>query len=116
MGVVRQAFKPEFLNRLDEIVTFDALSREDLAEIVELLLRSLEARLSARRISLSVTPEARAWLAETGYDPAYGARPLRRLIQTAIGDPLARLLISGEVTDGGSVTVDRGEDGLVLAG
>ncbi|MBM7516743.1 ATP-dependent chaperone ClpB [Nocardioides nitrophenolicus] len=116
LGVVRASFKPEFLNRLDEIVTFDALSREDLAQIVELLLRSLEARLAARRISLSVTPEARAWLAETGYDPAYGARPLRRLIQTAIGDPLARMLIGGEVADGGSVTVDRGEDGLVLAG
>ncbi|GAA3529754.1 ATP-dependent chaperone ClpB [Nocardioides daeguensis] len=116
MGVVRASFKPEFLNRLDEIVTFDALSREDLAQIVELLLRSLESRLSARRITLSVTPEARAWLAETGYDPAYGARPLRRLIQTAIGDPLARLLIGGEVTDGGAVTVDRGEDGLVLVG
>ncbi|MEV4999928.1 ATP-dependent chaperone ClpB [Nocardioides sp. LML1-1-1.1] len=115
LGIVRQAFKPEFLNRLDEIVTFDALSRDDLAHIVELLLRSLEARLAARRITLSVTPEARAWLADVGYDPAYGARPLRRLIQTAIGDPLARLLIAGEVTDGGSVRVERGEDGLVLA-
>ena len=68
-----------------------------------------------RRISIAVTDAARAWLSETGYDPAYGARPLRRLIQTAIGDPLARLLIGGEVTDGGSVTVDVGEDGLVLA-
>ncbi|HWJ65638.1 MAG TPA: AAA family ATPase, partial [Nocardioides sp.] len=116
LGVVRQSFKPEFLNRLDEIVTFDALTRDDLSHIVELLLRSLESRLAARRISLEVTPEARAWLAETGYDPAYGARPLRRLIQTAIGDPLARLLISGDVTDGGSVKVERGEDGLVLAG
>lgn len=116
LGVVRQSFKPEFLNRLDEIVTFDALTRDDLAHIVELLLRSLEARLAARRITLSVTPEARAWLADVGYDPAYGARPLRRLIQTAIGDPLARLLIAGDVTDGGAVTVERGEDGLVLAG
>ncbi|HJQ07635.1 MAG TPA: AAA family ATPase, partial [Nocardioides sp.] len=115
MGIVRQAFKPEFLNRLDEIVTFDALTREDLAHIVELLLRSLESRLAARRITLDVSPAARDWLADTGYDPAYGARPLRRLIQTAIGDPLARLLISGEVTDGGSVTVDVGEDGLVLS-
>ena len=115
LGVVRQSFKPEFLNRLDEIVTFDALTRDDLAHIVELLLRSLESRLAARRISLAVTPAARAWLADIGYDPAYGARPLRRLIQTAIGDPLARLLIAGEVTDGGSVTVDRGDDGLVLA-
>ncbi|QSR28157.1 ATP-dependent chaperone ClpB [Nocardioides aromaticivorans] len=116
LGVVRQSFKPEFLNRLDEIVTFDALTRDDLGHIVELLLRSLESRLAARRISLEVSPDARAWLADTGYDPAYGARPLRRLIQTAIGDPLARLLISGEVTDGGSVKVERGEDGLVLAG
>lgn len=116
LGVVRQSFKPEFLNRLDEIVTFDALSRDDLAHIVDLLLRSLESRLAARRISLEVSPDARAWLADAGYDPAYGARPLRRLIQTAIGDPLARLLISGEVTDGGSVKVERGEDGLVLAG
>ncbi len=115
LGVVRQAFKPEFLNRLDEIVTFDALTRDDLAHIVDLLLRSLESRLAARRITLAVTPEARAWLADVGYDPAYGARPLRRLIQTAIGDPLARLLIAGEVTDGGAVTVERGEDGLVLA-
>ncbi|TNM48190.1 ATP-dependent chaperone ClpB [Nocardioides albidus] len=115
LGMVRQSFKPEFLNRLDEIVTFDALTREDLAQIVELQLRSLESRLAARRISLSVTSEARAWLADIGYDPAYGARPLRRLIQTAIGDPLARMLIGGEVADGGSVTVDRGEDGLVLA-
>ncbi len=116
LGVVRASFKPEFLNRLDEIVTFDALSRDDLGHIVELLLRSLESRLAARRISLEVSPDARAWLADTGYDPAYGARPLRRLVQTAIGDPLARLLIAGEVTDGGSVKVDRGEDGLVLAG
>lgn len=116
LGVVRASFKPEFLNRLDEIVTFDALTRDDLGHIVELLLRSLESRLAARRISLEVSPDARAWLADAGYDPAYGARPLRRLIQTAIGDPLARLLISGEVTDGGSVKVERGEDGLVLAG
>ncbi|WP_436697828.1 ATP-dependent chaperone ClpB [Nocardioides sp. BYT-33-1] len=114
LGVVRQAFKPEFLNRLDEIVTFDALSRDDLARIVELQLRSLEARLAARRITLTVTPEARRWLADVGYDPAYGARPLRRLVQSAIGDALARLLIGGEVTDGGSVSVDRGDDGLVL--
>ncbi|HWJ08469.1 MAG TPA: AAA family ATPase, partial [Nocardioides sp.] len=116
LGMVRAAFKPEFLNRLDEIVTFDALTRDDLAHIVELLLRSLESRLAARRIALEVSPEARAWLADAGYDPAYGARPLRRLIQTSIGDPLARLLIAGEVTDGGSVKVERGEDGLVVAG
>ncbi|KAB2812392.1 ATP-dependent chaperone ClpB [Pimelobacter simplex] len=114
LAVVRQSFKPEFLNRLDEIVTFDALTRDDLAQIVEIQLRSLEARLAGRRITLEVTPEARAWLADVGYDPAYGARPLRRLVQTAIGDPLARMLIGGEVADGGAVTVDRGDDGLVL--
>ncbi|KRB78645.1 ATP-dependent chaperone ClpB [Nocardioides sp. Root190] len=114
LGMVRAAFKPEFLNRLDEIVTFDALSRDDLAVIVGLQLRLLENRLAGRRIALEVTPAAQQWLAETGYDPAYGARPLRRLVQTAIGDPLARLLIGGGVSDGGRVAVDRGEDGLVL--
>ena len=114
LAVVRQSFKPEFLNRLDEIVLFDALTQEDLARIVDLQLALLEKRLAARRITVTVTDEARAWLSETGYDPAYGARPLRRLIQTAIGDPLARLLISGEVTDGSRVEVDRSADGLVL--
>jgi ATP-dependent Clp protease ATP-binding subunit ClpB len=114
LSAVRTSFKPEFLNRLDEIVVFDALSREDLARIVDIQLGLLEQRLAARRISIEVTDAARGWLAESGYDPAYGARPLRRLIQTAIGDPLARLLIGGEVTDGGRVTVDMGEDGLVL--
>lgn len=114
MGMVRSSFKPEFLNRLDEIVMFDALTKDDLAHIVDLQLALLEKRLAVRRISIHVTDAARAWLAETGYDPAYGARPLRRLIQSAIGDPLARLLIGGDVTDGGAVTVDVGESGLVL--
>jgi ATP-dependent Clp protease ATP-binding subunit ClpB len=114
MGVVRSHFKPEFLNRLDEVVMFDALTKDDLAHIVDLQLALLEKRLAVRRITISVTDAARAWLAETGYDPAYGARPLRRLIQSAIGDPLARKLIAGEVTDGGSVTVDVDEDGLTL--
>ncbi len=115
LALVRSSFKPEFLNRLDEIVTFEALGKDELAHIVDLQLALLEKRLAVRRIRVEVTAAARSWLAETGYDPAYGARPLRRLIQTAIGDRLARLLIGGEVTDGGSVTVDVGEDGLVLA-
>ncbi len=115
MSVVRSHFKPEFLNRLDEVVMFDALSKDDLAHIVGLQLALLEQRLAVRRITISVTDAARAWLAETGYDPAYGARPLRRLIQSAIGDPLARKLIAGEVGDGGAVTVDVSDDGLVLA-
>jgi len=114
MGLVRASFKPEFLNRLDEIVTFSALSRDELTHIVDLQLALLEKRLVTRRITIEVSDEARAWLAEAGYDPAYGARPLRRLIQTSIGDPLARLLIAGEVVDGGRVTVDRGEEGLTL--
>jgi ATP-dependent Clp protease ATP-binding subunit ClpB len=114
LSTVRASFKPEFLNRLDEIVVFDALTREELARIVDLQLALLEQRLAVRRITISVTDAARAWLAETGYDPAYGARPLRRLIQSSIGDPLSRMLIGGEVTDGGAVLVDQGEDGLVL--
>ena len=88
--------------------------QDDLAHIVDLQLALLEKRLAARRISVEVTDDARAWLAETGYDPAYGARPLRRLIQTAIGDPLARMLIGGDVVDGGRVSVDRADDGLTL--
>ncbi|MCL2543253.1 MAG: AAA family ATPase, partial [Nocardioidaceae bacterium] len=115
LAVVRQSFKPEFLNRLDEIVTFDALSKDDLGHIVDLQLQSLERRLAVRRISIEVTDAARRWLADVGYDPAYGARPLRRLVQTAIGDRLAKALLAGAVADGGSVTVDRGEDGLVLS-
>jgi len=115
LAVVRQSFKPEFLNRLDEIVTFDALSKDDLGHIVDLQLQSLERRLAVRRISIEVTDAARRWLADVGYDPAYGARPLRRLVQTAIGDRLAKAILAGTVADGGSVTVDRGEDGLVLS-
>ncbi|MEI2714005.1 MAG: ATP-dependent chaperone ClpB [Nocardioides sp.] len=114
MGVVRASFKPEFLNRLDEVVMFEALSKADLAHIVGLQLALLEKRLAVRRIAIVVSDAARQWLADTGYDPAYGARPLRRLIQTAIGDPLARMLISGQVVDGGTVSVDVGEDGLTL--
>jgi ATP-dependent Clp protease ATP-binding subunit ClpB len=114
LAVVRASFKPEFLNRLDEIVLFDALSKEELARIVDLQLALLGQRLAVRRITITVTDAARHWLAETGYDPAYGARPLRRLIQSAIGDPLSKMLIAGEVVDGGSVTVDKSDEGLTL--
>ncbi|NLG22070.1 MAG: ATP-dependent chaperone ClpB [Actinomycetales bacterium] len=111
MATVRTAFKPEFLNRLDEVVIFDPLSREELATIVGLQVAHLAERLSERRITLEVTDAASEWLAERGYDPAYGARPLRRLVQTEIGDRLARGLLSGEVTDGSTVTVDVASDG-----
>jgi len=115
MAAVRAHFKPEFLNRLDEVVVFEALTQDELATIVGLQLGLLERRLAGRRISLTVTDAARQWLAEQGYDPAYGARPLRRLIQTAIGDPLARLLIGGDVIDGDTVAVDvDGDGGLTL--
>ena len=116
MSVVSAAFRPEFLNRLDETVMFDALTRENLGEIVDLLVASLESRLRERRIGLTVTESARGWLARVGYDPAFGARPLRRLIQREIGDRLARLLLSGDVQDGQNVTVDINDsiDGLVM--
>jgi ATP-dependent Clp protease ATP-binding subunit ClpB len=116
MSVVRTAFKPEFLNRLDEVVVFDALSHDDLAHIVDLQVRAFATRLADRRITLDVTDKARAWLADRGYDPAYGARPLRRLVQREIGDRLARGLLSGDVRDGATVTIgvdDTGEE-LVL--
>jgi ATP-dependent Clp protease ATP-binding subunit ClpB len=109
LALVRQSFKPEFLNRLDEIVTFDPLSKDDLGRIVDLQLGMLEHRLAVRRITIDVTDAAKEWLADTGYDPAYGARPLRRLIQTAIGDRLAKAILAGTVTDGGKVVVDRGD-------
>ena len=116
MSVVSAAFRPEFLNRLDETVMFDALTRENLGEIVDLLVASLESRLRERRIGLTVTDPARGWLARVGYDPAFGARPLRRLIQREIGDRLAKLLLSGDVQDGQNVTVDINDsfDGLVM--
>jgi len=109
MAVVRATFKPEFLNRLDDVIVFDALTMEELTRIVDLQVSRLGARLSGRRLTLSVTPAAREWLAVTGFDPVYGARPLRRLIQSSIGDKLARELIAGEVTDGDTVVVDLDE-------
>ena len=116
MSVVQASFKPEFLNRLDDIIVFEALSKEELGEIVEIQLARIAKRLTNRRLSLEVTDAARSWLADEGYDPAYGARPLRRLVQREIGDRLARMLLAGEVLDGQKVVVDRvdGSDGLTL--
>ena len=116
MGVVRGAFKPEFLNRLDEVVLFNALGTEELTKIVDINLRRLNARLVDRRISVDVSPAARDWLALTGFDPVYGARPLRRLIQTTIEDQVARRVLSGEVLEGDTVTfdIDPTGDGLVV--
>ena len=116
MSVVRATFKPEFLNRLDDVIVFDALSTEELSEIVDLQVARLTRRLAGRRLTLTVTPAAREWLAVTGFDPVYGARPLRRLIQSAIGDQLARGLLSGTIADGDLVLVDLDDasDSLVV--
>jgi ATP-dependent Clp protease ATP-binding subunit ClpB len=109
MGAVRNAFKPEFLNRLDDVIVFDALTTGELTKIVDLQVERLAARLAGRRLTLTVTPAAREWLAVTGFDPVYGARPLRRLVQSAVGDQLARALLSGEILDGDEVLVDVDE-------
>ncbi|WP_424861449.1 ATP-dependent chaperone ClpB [Streptomyces sp. MMS24-I29] len=114
LEVVRASFKPEFLNRLDDLVVFSALTGDELSHIAKLQIDRLARRLADRRITLDVTPEALAWLAEEGNDPAYGARPLRRLIQTAIGDRLAKEILAGEVRDGDTVRVDRAGDGLLV--
>ena len=114
MEMVRASFKPEFLNRLDDIVLFDALSKEELGSIVDLQIDRLMERLEQRRLTLGVTPGARLWLAENGYDPVYGARPLRRLMQKEIDDKLANLLLAGEVADGAFVKVDVASDGSGL--
>jgi ATP-dependent Clp protease ATP-binding subunit ClpB len=117
LAVVQRHFKPEFLNRLDDIVVFHALSTAELTSIVDIQLAGLSRRLSTRRLTLDVSPAARDWLAINGFDPVYGARPLRRLVASAIGDQLAKELLSGEVRDGDTVFVDTRDDnsGLVVA-
>ncbi|MHA6513778.1 ATP-dependent chaperone ClpB [Tessaracoccus sp. Z1128] len=112
MGVVRQAFRPEFLNRLDDVVLFDALTPEQLGEIVEIQISRLNRRLESRRISIDVAEAAKRWLGDVGFDPVYGARPLRRLVQTTIEDQLARGLLAGEIHDGQTVRFDRVGDGI----
>lgn len=114
LNTVRAAFKPEFLNRLDEILVFKALTKQELSKIVDIQVDQMARRLQSRRIALHVDDGARMWLAEHGHDPAFGARPLRRLIQREIGDRLARMIIGGEVPDGGSVTVKVSGDELKL--
>jgi ATP-dependent Clp protease ATP-binding subunit ClpB len=108
---MREQFRPEFLNRVDEIIVFHALSEEHLKQIVEIQLGRLRARLADRNIKLELTDAARAALVHTGYDPHYGARPLKRAIQKNIETPLGRLLLKGEVRDGQTVVADAGEDG-----
>ena len=116
MAAVRSAFKPEFINRLDDVIIFDALNPEELVEIVDIQLQQLAKRLQQRRLTLEVSLPAKEWLAERGFDPLYGARPLRRLLQQAIGDQLAKMLLAGEVHDGDvvPVNVSPGGDSLIL--
>ena len=116
MAAVRAHFRPEFLNRLDEIVLFDRLSRADMTGIVEIQLGLLERRLAARKIGIELDDAARRWLGDKGYDPVYGARPLKRVIQKALQDPLAEMILSGGVKDGERVEVTAGEEGLVIGG
>ena len=116
MEAVRAHFRPEFLNRLDETVIFDRLGREDMTGIVEIQLARLTKRLANRKIALEPDEAARKWLADKGYDPVYGARPLKRVIQRHLQDPLAQMLLSGDVLDGDTVPVTAGPDGLVIAG
>jgi ATP-dependent Clp protease ATP-binding subunit ClpB len=116
MAAVRATFKPEFINRLDDVLIFDGLNPEELVSIVDIQLAQLQKRLAQRRLQLEVSLPAKKWLAQRGFDPVYGARPLRRLVQQAIGDPLAKMLLSGEVQDGDTVPVNMSPDGdsLVL--
>ena len=111
MAAVRAAFKPEFINRLDDVIIFDALQPDELVQIVDIQLAQLQKRLAQRRLTLEVSLPAKQWLAERGFDPLYGARPLRRLIQQAIGDQLAKMLLAGEVHDGDVVPVNVSADG-----
>ena len=114
MEAVRAHFKPEFLNRLDDQIIFDRLGRDDMVGIVAIQLQQLEKRLAGRKITLDIDPAAKAWLAGEGYDPVYGARPLKRVIQRSLQDPLAEMILSGDVMDGETVTVSAGADGLII--
>ena len=114
MEAVRGHFKPEFLNRLDDQIIFDRLGRDDMVGIVAIQLQQLEKRLAGRKITLDIDPAAKAWLAGEGYDPVYGARPLKRVIQRSLQDPLAEMILSGDVMDGETVTVSAGADGLII--
>jgi ATP-dependent Clp protease ATP-binding subunit ClpB len=116
MEAVRGHFRPEFLNRLDETIIFDRLGRQDMGAIVDIQLRGLEKRLASRKITLALDAAARTWLANEGYDPVYGARPLKRVIQRHLQDPLAQMILSGDVLDGATVVVSSGEDGLMVDG
>jgi ATP-dependent Clp protease ATP-binding subunit ClpB len=116
MTVVRASFRPEFLNRVDEIILFHRLKREEMGKIVDIQMRRLAKLLEERKITIVLEPSGRDWLAENGWDPAYGARPLKRVIQKAVQDPLAEMILSGRVKDGEKVVVSAGKQGLTFNG
>jgi ATP-dependent Clp protease ATP-binding subunit ClpB len=114
MEAVRAHFRPEFLNRLDDMIVFDRLTRADMDGIVTIQLKRLENRLAARKIALDLEPAARSWLADEGYDPVFGARPLKRVIQRSLQDQLAEMILAGEIADGSVLRVTAGPDGLII--
>jgi ATP-dependent Clp protease ATP-binding subunit ClpB len=116
MTAVRAHFRPEFLNRLDEIILFHRLSRENMDAIVDIQMSRLAKLLADRKIEIVLSDHAREWLAQAGYDPVYGARPLKRVIQRRLQDPLAQLLLEGKISDGDKVNVDAGKRGLTVDG
>ncbi len=116
MAVVRASFRPEFLNRVDEIILFHRLRREHMGRIVDIQIARLSKLLEDRKMTIALEPKAREWLAEKGYEPAYGARPLKRAIQKSLQDPLAELILSGKIKDGEKVTVSAGRQGLTFNG
>ena len=116
MDVVRAHFRPEFLNRVDEIILFHRLKREDMGKIVDIQLGRLKKLLADRKITLAVDDEAKDWLGKKGYDPAYGARPLKRAIQKYVQDPLAEMVLAGKIHDGETVKITAGKDGLMFNG
>jgi len=116
MAVVRASFRPEFLNRVDEIILFHRLQRKEMTKIVDIQMVRLAKLLEERKITIALDPSAREWLADKGWDPAYGARPLKRVIQKAVQDPLAELILSGAVKDGDRVTISAGKQGLTFNG
>jgi ATP-dependent Clp protease ATP-binding subunit ClpB len=116
MAEVRAHFRPEFLNRVDEIILFHRLKREHMGRIVDIQMERLAKLLEDRKITIALDAKARQWLADKGYDPAYGARPLKRVIQKSVQDPLAELILSGRIKDGEKVAISAGRDGLVFNG
>jgi ATP-dependent Clp protease ATP-binding subunit ClpB len=116
MAVVRASFRPEFLNRVDEIILFHRLKRGDIGRIVDIQMKRLQKLLDDRKIRIVLEPSAREWLAEKGWDPAYGARPLKRVIQKSVQDPLAELILSGHVKDGEDVVISAKKQGLTFNG